>query len=95
MEHLLNTRHYHRDTLSSLVGQMVKNLAVMKETQVQSLEEVMATHPTPVFLPEEFHREASQAIVHGVTKSRTRLNADTWGSNPCFLIPAPLLVFLV
>ena len=38
--------------VGSLVAQMVKNLAVMQETQVQSLgwkdplEEEMATHPT-------------------------------------------------
>ena len=92
MEHLLNTRHYHRDTLSSLVGQMVKNLAVMQETQVRSLEEVMATHPTPVFLPEEFHREASQAIVH--TESDTT-KCRHMGLKPMFSDSCFLLVFLV
>ena len=29
---------------------------------------------TPIFLPGEFHRGAWQAIVHGFSKSRTRLN---------------------
>ena len=55
---------------------MVKNMFVMQETQVQSLdwkdplEKGMAT--TPVFLPEEFHgQRAWWATVHGVTKCRS------------------------
>ena len=45
------------------MAQMVKNLAAMQETQVQSLgqedplEKEMTTHP--VFLPGEFHRQRS------------------------------------
>ena len=48
---------------ASLVAQMVKNLPEMQETRVQSLgwedplEKGML--PTPVFLPEEFHRQRS------------------------------------
>ena len=44
-------------------GSVVKNLLAMQETWVQSLsgedplEKGMATQPTPVFLPGEFHRE--------------------------------------
>ena len=30
--------------------------------------------PTPVFLPEKFHRGAQWATVHGITKSRTQLS---------------------
>ena len=50
---------------ASLVAQMVKNLPEMQETRVQSLgwedplEKGML--PTPVFLPEEFHRQRSLA----------------------------------
>ena len=48
---------------ASLVAQMVRNLPAIQETQVQSLggedplEKGML--PTPVFLPEEFHRQRS------------------------------------
>ena len=49
----------------SLVAQMVKNLPTMQETWVQflgwenPLEKGMATQPTPVFLPGEFHGQRS------------------------------------
>ena len=45
--------------MASLVAQMVKNLPAMQEAQVQSLgwedplEKGIATHSTPLFLPEE------------------------------------------
>ena len=59
---------------ASLVAQLVKNLPAMGETRVRSLgwedplERGKATHP--VFWPGEFH----DCLVHGVTKSRTRLS---------------------
>ena len=42
-------------------------------------------------LENSIDRGARQATDHGVAKSQTRLNrnADTWGSHPCFLTPAP------
>ena len=42
-------------------------------------------------LENSIDRGARQATDHGVAKSQTRLNrnADTQGSHPCFLIPAP------
>ena len=62
-----------------LVAQMVKRLPTMRETRVQPLgredllEKEMATHP--VCLPGKSHGQRSlQAIVHGVTKSWTRLS---------------------
>ena len=43
----------------SLVTQMVKNLPAMRETQVGSLGSPGEWHPTPVFLPGEFHGQKS------------------------------------
>ena len=49
----------------TLVGQIVKNLPAMRETQVQSLgqedplEKGMAAHSSILFLPGEFHEERS------------------------------------
>ena len=62
------------------MAHMVKNPPAMQETRVQSLgwedplEKGMAT--TLVFLPGKSHGQRSLAgyIVHGVTKSRTRLS---------------------
>ena len=60
-----------------LVVQMVKNLPVMRETQVQSLgeedplEKGIATHSS--MLAWEFHR-VWQATVHGVVKGQTWLS---------------------
>ena len=61
---------------------MVKSLPAMQETWVQSLgqedplEEGMAT--ILVFLPGESHGQRSlAAVVHGDTKSQTRLNTHT------------------
>ena len=63
---------------ASLVAQTVENSLAMQKTWVQSLgwedtlEEGMAT--TPVSLPGELHGQRSLVgTVHGVTKSRTRL----------------------
>ena len=33
--------------------------------------------PTPVFLPEKFHRGSQWATVHGITQSRTQLSTHT------------------
>ena len=57
--------------------QMVKNLPVMKETWVQSLdredplEMVMATHSSVFSWRIPWTEEPGRAIVHGVAKSRT------------------------
>ena len=59
---------------------MVKNLAAMRETQVQSLgwtdllEKEMATHSSILAWKIAWIEEPGGAIVHGVTKSWTRLN---------------------
>ena len=59
---------------------MVKNLAAMRETQVQSLgqkdplEEGMATYSSILAWRIAWIEEPGGAIVHGVTKSWTRLN---------------------
>ena len=60
-----------------LAAQMVKNQPVMQETWVRSLgwedplEEDMATHSSLLAWRIPKDRAARQAIVHGVTKSRT------------------------
>ena len=65
---------------ASLVAQMVKNLSAMQETQVQSLgwqdplEEGMATHSSILAWRIPMDRGSRQATVHGVSKSRIRLN---------------------
>ena len=63
----------------SLIAQLVNNLPAMQETRVGSLgredplEEEMAT--PPVSSPgKSLDRDAQQATVHGVTKSRTQLS---------------------
>ena len=65
---------------SSLMAQIVKNLPAMRETWVQSpgWEDPLEREwlPTPVFLPGEFHGQRSQATVHGVAKSRSRLTIN-------------------
>ena len=61
------------------MAQPVKNLPGMQETQVQSLgredslEEEMATHSSILAWNNPMDRGACQAIIHGITKSRTRL----------------------
>ena len=65
---------------TSLVAQMVKNLPALRETWVQSLgwedplEEGMATHFSTLAWRIPMDRGVWQATVHGVAKSRTRLN---------------------
>ena len=65
---------------SSLVAQMVKNPPALRETWVQSLgwedplEEGMATHFSTLAWRIPMDRGVLQATVHGVAKSRTRLN---------------------
>ena len=63
-----------------LVTQMVQNLPAMQETWAQSLgwedplEEGMATHSSILAWRIPMDRRAWRATVHGVPKSRTRLN---------------------
>ena len=65
---------------TSLVAQMVKNPPALRETWVQSLgwedplEEGMATHFSTLAWRIPMDRGVWQATVHGVAKSRTRLN---------------------
>ena len=65
---------------ASLVAQLVKNMPAMQETWVRSLgwedllEEGMATHSSILAWEIPTDRGAWQAIVHGVTKSQTRLS---------------------
>ena len=65
---------------ASLVAQTVKNLPAMQETWVRSLgwedplEEGIATHSSILAWTIPIDRGAWQATVHGVSKSRTRLN---------------------
>ena len=62
---------------ASLVTQTVKNPPAMRETWLRSLgwedplEEGMATHSSILAWRVPMNREAWQATVHGVTKSRT------------------------
>ena len=62
------------------VAQMVKNLPAIQEAWVQSLgwedplEEGMATHFSILAWRIPMDRAAWRAIVHGVTKSQTRLS---------------------
>ena len=65
---------------ASLVAQTVKNLPAVQETWVRSLgwedvlDEDMATHFIILAWRIPMDRGAWWAIVHGVTKSRTRLS---------------------
>ena len=65
---------------ASLMAQMVKNPPAMQETWVRSLgwedplEEGMATHSSILAWRTPMDRGAWQAMVHGVTKSRTQLS---------------------
>ena len=62
---------------TSLVAQLVRNLPVMRETWVrsldwkESLEKGMATHSSILAWRIPIDRGTWRAIVHGVTKSRT------------------------
>jgi len=64
----------------SLVAQLVKNPPAMQEILVQfqgwedPLEEGMAIHPSILAWRIPTDRGAWRATVHGVAKSRTRLN---------------------
>ena len=75
--------HYSGDLytfLACLVAEMVKNLPVMQETWVQSLdqkvplEKEVATHSSILTWRIPMDRGAWRATVHGVTKSRTQLS---------------------
>ena len=65
---------------ASLLAQTVKNLPAMQETQVQSLGQRRPTgegHGNPLqysCLENPMDRGAWRAVVHGVTKSQTRLS---------------------
>ena len=69
-----------RYSWASLVAQMIKNLPAMQETWLQSLvwedplEEGVATLSSILAWRIPMERGAWWAIVHGVAKSRTRLN---------------------
>ena len=62
------------------MAQLVKTLAAMQETQVQSLggedplEKEMATHSSILTWRIPMDRGAWWSTVHGVTKSQTRLS---------------------
>ena len=66
-----------------MVAQMVKNLPAMQETWVQSLvqedplEKEMATQSSILAWRIPWTEEPERAIVHGIAKSRTRLNDFT------------------
>ena len=67
------------EVLKSLVGQQVKNLLVMQETQVRYLGGKIPRRrewqPTPVFLPgESLGQRCLAATVHGVAKSWKQLS---------------------
>ena len=70
----------HSSILGLPDGSVVKNLPAMQETQVQSLdhedplEKGMATHSSILHGRILMDGGAWQATVHGVAKSRTRLN---------------------
>ena len=49
------------DELGSHVAQWVKNLPAMQEMQEMWVRYLGGEHPTPVFLPEESHRQRSLA----------------------------------
>ena len=69
---------------TSLVAQMVKRLATMRETWVQSLggedflEKEMATHSSILVWKNSMDRGTWWATVHGVAKSRTQLSDFTF-----------------
>ena len=68
---------------ASLVAQVVKHLPIMQETRVQSLgredplEKEMATHSSILAWKIPWTEEPGR-LVHGVTKSRTRLSNFTF-----------------
>ena len=68
------------ESWASLVAQIIKNPAAMRDTQVRSLGwedplgEDMATHSIILARRIPINRGAWQATVHGVAKSRTRLS---------------------
>ena len=83
--------------MASLVAQTVKNLPVMWETWVRALgwedplEEGMATHSSILAWRIPRDRGRWWVIIHGVTKSQTRLSdfhfpGEGWGF-PKMLIP--------
>ena len=89
-QHIKKQRHYFANkgpysqsygfSRASLVPQTVKNLPAMRETWVRSLgwkdslEKGMANHSSSLAWKIPMDRGAWRAIVHGVTKNRTRLS---------------------
>ena len=71
---------YTEMSRASPVAQMVKNLAAMQETQVQSLgqedplQKRLTTHSSILAWRIPMDRGAWQATVHGFTKSQTKLS---------------------
>ena len=61
---------------SSLVGQTVKNLPSMQDTQVQSLKIPWRKEwlPTPAFLPGEFHGQRSLVGLQFMGSQRVEYN---------------------
>ena len=77
------------------MAQTVKSLPAMRETRVRSLcqedplEKGMGTHSSILAWKNPMDGGAWQSTVHGITKSRTRLNSFTFtfnksGLNACF-----------
>ena len=66
------------------MAQIVKNLSAMQETQVQpqgqedALEKEIATQPTPVFLPGEFHQQGNLGKLQSMGLQRVGHN---WATN--------------
>ena len=79
-----NKLDYIKIFRASLVAQTVKRLPTMRETQVRSLgredplEKEMAIHSSTLGLDNPMDGGVWQAIVHGVTKSRTGLSDFTF-----------------
>ena len=75
--------------------QLVKNLPAMQETWVGSLgwedplQEGMATHSSVLAWRIPTDRGAWKAIVHGVTKSRTRLS--DWTELNCAVLSCSVM----
>ena len=86
---------------ASLVAQLVKNPPVMWETWVQSLgwdyplEEGMATHSSVLAWRIPMEKEAWQATVHRVTKSRTWQQLSTSYCSPGWLYKHIQIVLII
>ena len=83
---------------ASLVAQRLKRLPAMRETWVRSLgqedplEKEMATHSSTLVWRIPVDRGAWQTIVHGVTKSWTRLSNFTFTYFELIQLVCPKLI---